>query len=179
MRIVVGRVLRAHGLRGDVLVDVRTDEPQRRFRRGAVFHATGGAAFHATGGAASSLTVVGASPHGERMRVQFDGVGDRDAAERLRGVTLELDSDQLPPTEDPDDFHDTELIGLSAVTVDGTALGTVADVLHPAQDVLVIDRADGAGEVLVPFVRALVPEVDPAAGRLVVDPPPGLLDQAE
>lgn len=163
--------MRAHGVRGDVLVDVRTDQPEDRF--------VGGAVLMARGGAVDQLTVVGAWPHGERMRVRFDGVGGRDAADQLRGVLLEVDTEQLPRSDDPDDFHDADLIGLAAVTVAGEAIGTITDVAHPAQDVLVIERADGAGEVLVPFVQSLVPEVDLAAGRLVVDPPAGLLDQPE
>jgi 16S rRNA processing protein RimM len=89
--------------------------------------------------------------------------------------------------EDPDEFNDHDLIGLVAVTVTGDRVGTVTDVLHHGQDLLVISAAGdagagagaGAGETLVPFVRAIVPEVDIAAGRLVLDPPPGLLDPGE
>ncbi|MQA17483.1 MAG: ribosome maturation factor RimM, partial [Pseudonocardiaceae bacterium] len=153
------------------LVDVRTDEPERRFRAGTVLCA--GPA------AADTLTVAGSWPHGARMRVRFEGVADRTAADGLRGAELTVESDELPRSGDPDDFHDAELIGLTAVTLAGAELGVVTDVLHPAQDVLVVARADGAGEALVPFVAALVPRVDLAAGRLVVDAPPGLLDTEE
>ncbi|MQA80662.1 MAG: ribosome maturation factor RimM [Streptosporangiales bacterium] len=169
MLIVIGRVLRAHGLRGDVLVDVRTDEPARRFRAGAVLR---------RGDGTGALTIEAASPHADRMRVRFAEAGDRTSAEGLRGVELVFDSDDLTPSTDPDDVHDLELIGSSVVTTDGAEVGTVTDVLHPAQDVLVIERATG-GEVLVPFVAAMVPVVDLANRRLVVDPPPGLLDDEE
>jgi 16S rRNA processing protein RimM len=107
--------------------------------------------------------------------VRFTGVDDRDAAEELRGVWLVVDSADIPSTADPDEFHDQELIGLTVVTVEGTEVGTVADVLHHGQDLLVVRRT-GGGEALVPFVAALVPEVDVPGGRLRIDPPPGLLD---
>ncbi|MBO0830006.1 MAG: ribosome maturation factor RimM [Streptosporangiales bacterium] len=165
MRVLVGRVLRAHGLRGDVLVDPSTDEPRRRFAPGATLYTDD-----------RSLTVAAAAPHGGRWRVRFDEAADRDGAEALRGLALHVDTGDLDRSADPDDFHDAELIGLAVVTVDGRPLGEVGDVLHPAQDLLVVDRPDGS-PAYVPFVKALVPSVDVAAGRLVVDPPPGLLDE--
>jgi 16S rRNA processing protein RimM len=89
---------------------------------------------------------------------------------------LLVDASDVPPSDDPDEFHDTQLMGLVAELTDGTALGEVTDVLHlPHGDVLVV-RREGASELLVPFVKAIVPEVDLATGRLVVDPPEGLLD---
>jgi 16S rRNA processing protein RimM len=109
--------------------------------------------------------------------VAFEGFLDRNQAETLRGTLLQVDAVDVPPSDDPDEFHDTQLIGLAADLVDGSRLGEVTDVLHlPHGDVLVVRRADDAGEVLVPFVLAMVPEVDVPAGRLVVDPPEGLLD---
>lgn len=167
MRVLVGRVLRAHGLRGDVLVDPSTDEPRRRFAPGATLLAGD-----------RRITVAAAAPHGERWRVRFREAADRDAAEALRGLALHVDTGDLDRSSDPDDVHDAELIGLTVVTVDGRAVGKVSDVLHPAQDVLVVDRA-GSPPAYVPFVKALVPSVDLAAGRLVVDPPPGLLEEEE
>ncbi|HET9898344.1 MAG TPA: ribosome maturation factor RimM, partial [Streptosporangiaceae bacterium] len=106
------------------------------------------------------------------------GVVDRDDAERLRGTLLEVDSADLGPLADPEEFYDHDLIGLTATTVRGEHVGIVADVLHHGQDLLVIDGAGArAGtEILIPFVAPLVPVVDVAGGRLVVDPPPGLLD---
>jgi 16S rRNA processing protein RimM len=121
------------------------------------------------------LTVESARPHGGRLLVRFAGVADRTAAEALRGVLLLVDATDIPPTDDPDEFHDQQLIGLRAVTVDGTEIGEVVDVEHLGQDLLVIRRDDG-DDALVPFVRALVPEVDVPGGRIVLDPPPGLLE---
>ncbi|HEX6446697.1 MAG TPA: ribosome maturation factor RimM [Streptosporangiales bacterium] len=173
MHVLVGRVLRAHGLRGDVLVDPSTDEPTRRFASGARVGLR-----DAEGADRGAAEVVTGTPHGRYWRVRFRGVDDRDAAEQLRGCGLYVDTAELPRSADPDDFHDADLIGLAVVTVDGRPVGEVSDVLHPAQDVLVVDRPD-APPAYVPFVRALVPAVDVAGGRLVVDPPPGLLEEEE
>lgn len=167
MRLVVGRIGRAHGIRGDVAVDVRTDDPDARFAAGAVLLTDPEGP--------GPLTVSSARAHSGRLLVRFTGVRDRDAAEALRGVTLLVDSEDIAPTEDPDEFHDHELIGLRVVTAAGEDVGVVEDVWHNAQDVLAIRGTSGA-EVLVPFVAALVPEVDLAGKRLVIDPPPGLLD---
>ncbi|WP_017570646.1 ribosome maturation factor RimM [Nocardiopsis halotolerans] len=170
MRLVVGRIGRAHGVRGDVAVDVRTDDPAARFADGSVL------ATDPPG--AGPLTVSSTRRHSGRLLVRFKGVTDRDAAEGLRGTTLLVDSEDIAPLDDPDEFHDHELIGLTAVTTGGEPVGTVEDVVHHAQDLLVV-ATPGGGEVLVPFVAALVPEVDVAGGRIVLDPPPGLLDLAE
>jgi 16S rRNA processing protein RimM len=89
---------------------------------------------------------------------------------------LLVDASDVPPSDDPDEFHDTQLMGLRAELVDGSPLGEVTDVLHlPHGDVIVVRRREGP-EVLVPFVRAIVPDVDLVGGRIVVDPPDGLLD---
>jgi 16S rRNA processing protein RimM len=172
--IVVGRIGRAHGIRGDVTVDVRTDMPERRFAPGSTLSCDRDGA--------GPLTVAAARWHSGRLLVTFDGVGDRTAAEGLRGVFLTIDASELGPVtadddDNPDDlWWDRDLIGLSAFTRDGTLLGTVADVVHaPGGDLLVVARPE-EGEHLVPFVRQIVPVVEPANGRLVVDPPPGLLD---
>ncbi|MER5393322.1 ribosome maturation factor RimM, partial [Saccharopolyspora sp. NPDC002686] len=101
----------------------------------------------------------------------------REAAEDLRGVTLTVTADVLEPTDDPDEFHDHELVGLRAVQVSGEEVGEVSDVVHtPAGELLALRTADDR-EVLVPFVAEIVPEIDLAAGKLVVDPPEGLLDE--
>ena len=169
MQLVVGRIGRPHGLRGELTVQVHTDEPDSRFAAGSVL---------ATEPAARGpLTVSSARWHSGRLLVSFAGCADRTSAEDLRGTLLVMDSAEVAPAEDPNEFHDYELIGLDVATVAGEQVGVVADVLHQGQDLLVIrpDRP-GAEEVLVPFVAALVPEVDVKAGRLVIDPPPGLLD---
>lgn len=170
MELVVGRIGRAHGIRGEVSVDVRTDDPDLRFAEGAVL-ATDRAG-------AAALTVVRTRPHHGRLLVLFEHVEDRTAADALRGVLLLVDSTDAPPLEDPDEFYDHELVGLAVVTVGGAAVGEVGDVLHPpGPALLVVQRPDG-GETLVPFVRAMVPVVDVAGGQVVIDPPPGLLELA-
>jgi 16S rRNA processing protein RimM len=189
MQLVVGRITRPHGVRGEVSVEVHTDEPERRFTVGSVL-ATDPAE-------AGPLTIATVRWHTGRLLVGFDGITDRNQAEGLRGVWLTLDSAQAGSSDDPDEFHDHELIGLAVVTVSGEPVGRVTDVRHFGQDLLVIEPAGRAGAVpatagpagparpgpavqpdglLVPFVAEIVPEVDVAAGRLVIDPPPGLLE---
>ncbi|MER7367410.1 ribosome maturation factor RimM [Nonomuraea wenchangensis] len=166
MQLVVGRIGRPHGVRGEVTVEVRTDEPERRFAVGASI---------ATDPAGSGpLVVAGRRWHKGILLVMFEGVTDRDVAEDLRGTMLVIDSAEVEPTGDPDEFHDHQLIGLAVETVAGEPVGEVEDVLHHGQDLLVV-RREGQDEALIPFVKALVPEVDLAGGRLVVDPPEGLL----
>jgi 16S rRNA processing protein RimM len=215
MQLVVGRITRPHGVRGEVSVEVRTDEPDRRFAVGRVLATDPSAA--------GPLTVQSLRWHSGRLLIQFAGVADRNQADELRGTWLTLDSAEAGPSDDPDEFHDVELIGLAVVTTSGQPVGRVTDVRHFGQDLLVIEpqpadgvkpqaagpagsvgsgpatagpaptgpagrgpalSARGAGraaadsELLVPFVAAIVPEVDVAAGRLVIDPPPGLLELA-
>jgi 16S rRNA processing protein RimM len=162
---VVGRVGRPHGLRGEVMVQVRTDCPEQRFTAGTQFGV----------GAGRTLTVDAARPHSGALLVRFAGVADRDAAAQLRGLVLTVEVTELPDLDDPDEFYDHQLEGLAAVGPDGATLGTVREVIHaPASDLLVLETEHG--EALVPFVRAIVPEVDLAGGRVVLDPPVGLLD---
>jgi 16S rRNA processing protein RimM len=170
MQLVVGRVGRPHGIRGDVFVEVRTDDPDLRFAVGSVL-----ATDPATAG---PLTVSAVRWHSGRLLVSFAGIDDRDQAADLRGVWLVVDSAELEDTGDPDSFRDYQLVGLTVLTTGGDRVGTVADVLHQGQDLLVIagDGVRSGAEIMVPFVAALVPEVDVAGGRLVIDPPPGLLD---
>ncbi|GAA2860221.1 ribosome maturation factor RimM [Streptosporangium fragile] len=169
MQLVVGRIGRPHGLRGDVSVEVRTDDPDRRFAPGATL-ATDPAS-------AGPLVVASRRWHSGVLLVRFEGVADRNRAEELRGTTLVIDSADIPPSDDPDEFYDHQLIGLVVVKPDGERVGEVADVLHHGQDLLVVRR--GRQEVLVPFVKALVPVVDLERGLLTVDAPPGLLDPDE
>jgi 16S rRNA processing protein RimM len=228
MKLVVGRITRPHGVHGEVSVEVRTDEPDRRFAVGRVLPTDPAEA--------GPLTVDSLRWHSGRLLIQFAGVTDRNQAEELRGTWLTLDSAEAGPSGDPDEFHDAELIGLAVVTTAGQPVGRVTDVRHFGQDLLVIEPEpagsqpssagsgpSGAGpaptgpaptgpaptgpaptgaaptgpagrgpvlaargpargaphsELLVPFVAAIVPEVDVAAGRLVIDPPPGLLELA-
>ncbi len=170
MLLTVGRVVRPHGVHGEVVVEVRTDEPEDRYAAGAVL------ATEDPSGAPGTLTVAGSRPHQGRLIVAFEGVADRAAAEALRGLLLQVDSAQVPPSPDPDEFHDHQLVGLAAVTPAGERIGQVVRIDHaPAADLLVIAR-EGGRTALVPFVAAIVPEVDLDAGRVLVEPPPGLLD---
>jgi 16S rRNA processing protein RimM len=167
MQLVVGRIAKAHGIAGDVVVDVRTDDPDHRYAPGAMLDTD--PAHH------GPLTVAATRWHSGRLLIRFEGVADRDAAEALQGVLLVADS-QTSRSGDADDFWDHDLVGLSVLTLDETPVGTIADVLHPpGPAVLVVDR-DGAGEALIPFVSDIVPTVDLQLGRIVIDPPEGLLE---
>jgi 16S rRNA processing protein RimM len=173
MQLVVGRVGRPHGVRGDVSVDVRTDDPDLRFAVGSVL---------ATEPAASGpLKVSAVRWHSGRLLISFDGVDGRDQADELRGVLLVVDSADLTDPPDPEYFRDYELVGLTVLTTGGERVGTVSDVLHHGQDLLVVTGTGprSGASILVPFVAPLVPEVDVPGGRLVIDPPPGLLDPDE
>jgi 16S rRNA processing protein RimM len=176
MRVIVGRAGRPHGIRGEVIIGVRTDEPDLRFAVGAVVDAVS-SPDKAGDGPGQRLTVASARWHSGQLLVLFDGITDRTAASELTGSWLSVDSSELPGTTDPDEFRDHELIGLNVRTAGGEPVGVVTDVLHYGQDLLVVRRAEG--ECLVPFVKAIVPEVDIEAGLVVIDPPPGLLDPAE
>jgi 16S rRNA processing protein RimM len=168
--------MRAHGLRGEVAVRVRSDVPERRFAVGKVLYCD-----HPE---VPELVVAAARPHSDRMLVSFEGVADRSVAEALQGSVLWIDADQIGSAsgeagdegDDAEAWWDHELVGLAARTVDGQALGIVAEVVHnPGGELLAIAR-EGGRELLVPFVRAIVPTVDPAGGFVIVDPPPGLLE---
>jgi 16S rRNA processing protein RimM len=167
MQVTVGRIGRAHGIHGAVVVGVRTDEPELRFAKGS--------RLDTDPSGVGPLTVAATKLHSGELLVRFEGINDRNAAEELRGTWLLVDSATIAPPDDPDEFNDTDLIGLTVRTVDGTAVGTVDDVLHPAQDVLVVKTPD-AREIMIPFVKAIVPEVDIRSGILVIDPPEGLLN---
>ncbi|RLK22990.1 16S rRNA processing protein RimM [Micromonospora sp. M71_S20] len=202
MLLVVGRVGKPHGIRGEVTVEVRTDEPEARFAPGMVLRTMPGATppavpsnrvLRAEPGARpqpspsapeqgavfrvpAELVVESARWHQGRMLVAFEGILDRDVAEALRGTLVAVDSADVAPPEDPEEFHDHQLVGLAVVTPAGDRLGEVARIDHaPASDLLVLRRPEG-GTALIPFVKAIVPEVDLAGGRVVVDPPAGLLD---
>nr|WP_308289072.1 ribosome maturation factor RimM [Microbacterium trichothecenolyticum] len=168
----VGRLVKAHGLKGAIKLELYTDDPEGRFVPGATF----------------TLQVPESSPwHGKPLTVRefkwmnshpvafFEGVDDRDAAEGLIRAILWIDEDiQASPVEQ-DAWFDHQLVGLDVVR-DGETVGKVARVDHlPAQDLLVVKVRDE--EVLVPFVKAIVPEVDVAGGRVIVTPPAGLFEE--
>jgi len=171
IEVVVGRIGKPHGVRGEVTLDLRSDEPERRFTPGAVLLAQpprGSAYPHAT------LTVARVRWHQTTLLVTFEEMADRNDAESARGVLLRarIPADETP--EDPDEFYDHQLVGLAAEDLEGRALGEVTAVLHGAQDLLQVRATDGR-DALVPFVKALVPEVDLAGGRVVIADRPGLV----
>ncbi|RLU96659.1 ribosome maturation factor RimM [Streptomyces griseocarneus] len=171
MQLVVGRIGRAHGIKGEVTVEVRTDDPELRLGPGAVL-ATDPAGV-------GPLTVESGRVHSGRLLLRFAGVGDRTAAEALRNTLLvaEVDPDETP--EDPEEFYDHQLIDLDVVTAGGTELGRITEVAHlPSQDLLIVERPDGS-EVMIPFVSEIVTEIDLDAQRAVVEPPRGLIDLDE
>jgi 16S rRNA processing protein RimM len=173
--VVVGRVGKAHGVRGEVSVEPRTDEPQRRFVDGVVLAARTPRGTPPAAGRPAALTVRGTRWHQDRLLVTFDQVADRTAAESLRGLVLVVEVDTGESPEDPEEFYDHQLVGLAVATTAGEVVGEVTEVLHSgAQDLLAVRTSEGR-DVLVPFVAALVPVVDVAAGRVEVADRPGLL----
>lgn len=165
MRVAVGRIGRPHGIRGEVTAEVLTDDPDARFAPGATLF---------TDPAERGPLTVDGARFGRPAVIRFVGVTDRNQAELLRDTILEVETDDLPELHEPDEYYDHQLIGLTAHHVDGTVLGTVTEILHaPAAPVLTVRRADGSTE-LVPFVAAIVPTVDLAAGILTIDPPDGM-----
>ncbi|MCP3770455.1 MULTISPECIES: ribosome maturation factor RimM [unclassified Streptomyces] len=168
MQLVVARIGRAHGIKGEVTVEVRTDEPELRLGPGAVL-ATDPAS-------AGPLTIETGRVHSGRLLLRFEGVRDRTGAEALRNTLLiaEIDPDERP--EEDDEYYDHQLIDLDVVTRDGQPVGRITEIAHlPTQDLFVVERPDG-GEVLVPFVEQIVTEIDLGEQRAVIDPPPGLID---
>ncbi|WP_199582896.1 ribosome maturation factor RimM [Blastococcus sp. TF02-09] len=170
--VVVGRIGRPHGVRGLATVEVRTDDPDLRFAPGTVLRTDPAAR--------GPLTVVDKRWHSGTLLLQLAAPSGevydaRETVDTLRNTMLLVPVAELPEIEDPDAFYDHQLVGLSARLPDGSVIGEVTAVRHEAQDLLVVRRGEG-GEVLVPFVAAIVPTVDVAGGFLVVDPPEGLLE---
>jgi 16S rRNA processing protein RimM len=170
MDLVVGRVVKAHGVAGELVVDVRTDDPDIRFAPGSVLRGR-----PSRGGPESRYVIESAREHSGRLLVRLDGVADRSAADALRGTLFIVDSADLPAIEDPDEFYDHQLEGLQVVTTTGTVVGSIAEVLHTAAGELLSVRTE-EGEVLVPFVSAIVTSVSLADQRVEIDPPDGLLE---
>jgi 16S rRNA processing protein RimM len=170
--VVVGRIGRPHGVRGLATVEVRTDDPDLRFAPGEVLITDPPAR--------GPLTIVDKRWHSGTLLLQVAGpsgeiYATREAVDELRNTLLLVPVADLPEIEDPDSYYDHQLVGLAVRLPDGTVLGEVTAVRHEAQDLLVVRRPD-AGDLLVPFVSAIVPTVDLAGGFLVVDPPEGLLE---
>jgi 16S rRNA processing protein RimM len=180
LELTVGRVVKAHGISGEVVVEIRTDDPAARFAPGTTLRAKGSR----DDGLERTYVVASAREHGGRLLVQLAGVADRDAADALRGSLFVIDSDDLPPIDEPDTYYDHQLVGLHVRTTTGQDVGVVAEVLHTAAGELLAVRrrrdSGEMGEVLVPFVRAIVTSVslDEGSGKgfVEIDPPEGLLD---
>jgi 16S rRNA processing protein RimM len=168
VQLVVARIGRAHGIKGEVTVEVRTDEPELRLAPGAVL-ATDPAA-------AGPLTIETGRVHSGRLLLRFEGVSDRTGAEALRNTLLiaEIDPEELPEGED--EYYDHQLIDLDVVTADGTEVGRITEISHlPTQDLFIVERPDGS-EVMIPFVEEIVSEIDLEEQKAVITPPPGLID---
>jgi 16S rRNA processing protein RimM len=170
MDLVVGRVVKAHGVTGEVVVEVRTDDPETRFAPGAVLRARG------SDDRQRDYVVEAARAHGGRLLVRLAGVADRDAADGLRGSLFVIDSEELPAIDEPDTYYDHQLEGLRVHMTDGREVGTVAEVLHTAAGELLAVNRGQAGELLVPFVSAIVTSVSLDTGTVEIDPPEGLLE---
>jgi len=167
----VGRLVKAHGLKGALKLELYTDAPERRFTPGASFslQVPDTSAWHG-----KTLTLTELRWYNAQPVAFFDGVDDRTAAESLVKAILWIDQVDDEPGED-DAWYDFQLVGLRALR-DGVEVGTIARVDHlPAQDLLAVRTAEG--EVLVPFVGAIVPVVDIAGGTVTLTPPPGLLEE--
>jgi len=180
VEVIVGTLGRAHGLLGELFVDVTTDLPDERFRPGARLRAVAGTVPSSGQSPGRVLTVASFRAGQPRSLVRFTEATDRQAAEALTGQTLVADVDPRDAAGDADEYFDHQLIGLRLVTVDGQAVGRIVAVDHAGyQDALVAELDADASRRTIPFVNALVPTVDLAAGQVVVDPIPGLLDDED
>ena len=167
MQLVVARIGRAHGVLGEATVEVRTDQPEDRFYVGSVL-ATEPTTF-------GPLTISSVRDHNGTLLLGFEGVTDRNEIEKLRNVLLLADVD-IDAGSTEDDFHVQQLLQCEVSTQDGELIGKVSDVINlPGQDVLAVSYNDR--EVLIPFVKAIVPIVDIANRKIVIIPPQGLLDE--
>lgn len=171
MELVIGRVAKAHGVTGELVVEIRTDDPDARFVPGAVLRARA-----PRGRDHTSHTVETVRDHGNRLLVRLQGVSDRNAADAMRGHLFVVDSADLPAISDPDEFYDHQLEGLTVVTGDGQTVGVVAEVLHTAGGELLSVTAPDGAEILIPFVSAIVTSVSLSDGVIAIEPPDGLLD---
>lgn len=170
MDLVIGRIGKAHGIRGEVNVGIRTDEPDERFAVGAVLRTDPAERGPLT---VSSQRFVS----GQKLVLGFEEIPDRNAAETLQGTLLVISTDELPALDDDDDFYDHELVGMQVVTDSGDQVGEVLDIVHgPGGDTLVVQAAGARREILIPFVREIVPTVDRSSRTMTITPPEGLLE---
>lgn len=173
MELVVGRVVKSHGIRGELVVDIRTDSPEERFAIGSRLRGRTGKGRTVTD---REVVIEAARNHSGRLLVRLEGVADRDTADALRGMLFLVDSGDLPETNDSDEFHDHQLVGLRVLGTAGQHVGEVAEVVHTPGGELLDVRLEAGVSALVPFVAAIVSEIDLDAGVCVIDPPEGLLE---
>ena len=162
---MIGRVIKSHGIKGELSVEATTDEPEIRFAVGEVLHGRQGKKEH-------DLTIKAVRAHKGRLLITFEEVEDRTAADSLRGTQF-----FAPPLDNPDDegFYDHELEGLRVIH-EGADIGEVTGVTHgPVQSLLLVSLENGK-EALIPFVEEIVPEVDLEEGTCTITPPEGLLE---
>ena len=170
MLLVVGRIGRAHGVLGEATIEVRTDVPDERFYIGAKLFTDP----EKNG----PLVITSARDHNGILLLTFEGIRDRTGVEKLRDTLLKADVDMSQENLHEDEFHVQQLIGLKVVTDTGVDVGTLTDVLNlPGQDLLSVETS--VGEILIPFVYEIVPEIDLASGIVTIVPPPGLLHPDE
>ena len=166
---IVGVIWRPHGVRGEVAIELRIDEPERRFAPGQVLRDESGV---------RPFTVQSVRDHSGRLLVRFAEVINRETAEAVRGTLLIAAVEPEERPLEPEEFYDRQLIGLQVRRADGVVVGTVNTVLHlPSQEVLEVETANGPR--LVPFVTALVPHIDLEACCLTVADVAGLLDDLQ
>jgi 16S rRNA processing protein RimM len=170
VELTVGRVVKAHGLTGELVVDVRTDDPELRFAPGEVLRARGSDRRERT------FAVETCRAHGNRLLVRLVGVADRDTADSLRGSLFLIDTADLPAIDEADTYYDHQLEGLRVRTTAGADVGTVTEVLHTSGGELLAVNRENASELLVPFVSAIVTSVSLADNLVEIDPPEGLLE---
>lgn len=170
----VGRLLKAHGLKGAIKLELYTDSPNERFVSGATFNLQVPDQSPWFG---KAVTVKELRWYNNQPVLFLEGIEDRTQAEALIKAILLVDQDLEQTPAEPDAWYDQQLVGLK-VFRDDKEIGAVARVEHlPAQDLLVVDFNDT--EVMVPFVKAIVPEVDIKAGRVTITPPLGLFEELE
>lgn len=162
----MGRIAKPHGVRGEVQIEIRTDEPDVRFQTGTTVLIDD-----------TALTIEAVKVHGKYLLVKFEDLNSRNEVESLRNRLLEIEVDPSDRPSDADEYYDYQLVGLDAKVATKT-IGVIQEVLHlPAQDVLVV-KADDL-EHMIPFVKEIVTEVNIEEAYVVIDPPPGLFSEVE
>jgi 16S rRNA processing protein RimM len=168
MDLVVGRLGRPHGIHGEISVEVRTDEPEIRFAKGSKLSVKE---------SNNQLTVLSSRWHQEKMLVKFEEITDRDLANEIKGKTLTIKIDPNSIETKKDQYYEFQLAGLKVIDKNDKTLGQIKEVItNLAQDLLVVETVDKR-EVLVPFVKQIVTNVDLNKKQVIMDPPTGLFDE--